>query len=499
MVVAAIDAGTTGVRCMIVDKAGKTIALSRRSWTYSTPEYFEVAKEFDPKHFWDLACTVVREAIDIASHKGSMVEGIATTSQRHGMVLLDESGIELHGGPNIDARGSMTQYVIEDEIGEDYHAITGCWPPMMFAPTRIAWFEEEEPEIFESIAHVLPISDWLTFRLSGEYVTEPASASATGFYDIKRDEWSQRVLDALNLEMSILPKISQSGQVVGEITEQASKECNLPKGIPVIQGGTDTHCALLAAQVELSEIGIIAGSTTPVMLVTEDNICDEKMRVWTGRHVIPTQYTIESNATLTGAYLEWIVNLLCERAKKPDLCKKNTFGNLENLLKDVPPGSDETMVGLGPNIMDSTKITNIPLARMMFPQPALPSVKPLNASTLIHAVLENIAYSIRGNCEQLNEMSEVKGIKAIGGMTRSHVWVQMLANILGKEIRTPVQYEGSLVGAAICASVGIGCYSDLEKAGESMVRWNETFLPDERSKDYESYYAKWKEMWCEAS
>ena len=143
MAVAAIDAGTTGVRCMIVDRTGNVISLARRTWVYDTPPFFEVAKEFEPSHFWEITCTVVREAIDKAVLKGVQVEAISTTSQRHGMVLLDQDGNELHGGPNIDARGSMTQYVIEDEIGDEYHEITGCWPPMMFMPTRVAWFEEE--------------------------------------------------------------------------------------------------------------------------------------------------------------------------------------------------------------------------------------------------------------------------------------------------------------------------------------------------------------------
>jgi len=498
MAVAAIDAGTTGVRCMIVDRTGNVIALARRTWTYDTPPFFEVAKEFDPSHFWEIACTVVREAGDKAVLKGVQVEAVSTTSQRHGMVILDKDGNELHGGPNIDARGSMTQYVIEDEIGDKYHEITGCWPPMMFMPTRVAWFEEEEPELHESIAHILPISDWLTYRLSGVYVTEPATASATGFYDIRAGEWSQKILDTLNLERSVLPEISRAGEIVGSVTAKGKGECNLPEGTPVIQGGTDTHCALITAQTKPNEIGIIAGSTAPVMLITEKLVCDSQMRLWTGHHMRTSQYTVESNATLTGAYLDWVVKLLCERSRDPTKCVERTFNELENLIQDIPPGSNETNVGLGPSIMDSTKITNVPLARMFFPQPALPSVIPLESGTLIHAVMENIAYSVRGNCEQLYEFADVTAIKVVGGMSRSPVWCQMLANILGKTLRNPKQFEGSLLGASICAAVGAGWYNDFEQAGDAMVEWNDEFKPDERSVEYESYYKKWKQIWCES-
>ena len=497
MTVAALDAGTTGVRCMIVDKEGKVVAISRRSWSYETSELLEVAKEFDPATFWKYASTVIREAVDEAATKGYTPEAIATTSQRHGMVLLGKDGEELHGSPNIDARGSMTQYIIEEEIGEEYHSLTGCWPPMMFAPARIAWFEEDEPEIFERIAHVLTISDWLTFRLSEVFVTEPASASATGFYELQAGKWSQRILEVLGLERSVLPEIRSAGDVVGEVTKEAHGECSLPEGLPVVQGGTDTHCALISAQTNLNEIGVIAGSTAPVMLITDKLTCDPEMKIWTGSHMIPGKWTIESNATLTGAYLEWVINLLCERSENPDTCRESTFGSFEKILEGIPPGSNETTAGLGPNIMDCTKITNVPLARMYFPQPALPSVTPLNAATLIHSVLENITFSIRGNCEQLTRFGEVREIKTIGGMARSDSWNQMLANVLGRKVRVPEQTEGSLLGAAICASVGIGVHSDIEEAGKAMVRWKETFQPDERAQEYEGYYSKWKEVWLE--
>ncbi|MFW9925236.1 MAG: FGGY family carbohydrate kinase, partial [Candidatus Thorarchaeota archaeon] len=245
MVVAAIDAGTTGVRCMIVNHTGKTLGISRKKWSYSTPPSLEIAKEFSPSEFWKLTSIVVRSAIKNSGIKLSELKSVATTSQRHGFVLLDSNGIELHGGPNIDARGAMTQYLVDESLGESYHEITGCWPPMMFAPSRLSWFEEEEPEIFEKIAHLLPISDWLTFRLSGVYVTDLSSASATGFLDVRSSTWSEEVTSALNTDVSILPEIRKAGEVIGEVTPEASKKCGLPKGLPVVQGGADTHCALL--------------------------------------------------------------------------------------------------------------------------------------------------------------------------------------------------------------------------------------------------------------
>jgi sugar (pentulose or hexulose) kinase len=104
LVLVAIDAGTTGVRCMLVKPDSVPISISRRNWDYITPQDFEIAKEFNPDHFWHLICTVVKEAIRTSKVNPSDLEGVATTSQRHGSVFLDDVGKEVYAGPNIDSR-----------------------------------------------------------------------------------------------------------------------------------------------------------------------------------------------------------------------------------------------------------------------------------------------------------------------------------------------------------------------------------------------------------
>ena len=494
MVVAAIDAGTTGVRCMIVDAKGKTPGISRTSWDYTTPPDLEIAKDFNPSEFWKLVCSVVKGAIKNSGIKTSELKAVATTSQRHGIVLLDSNGNELHGCPNIDARGAMTQYLIDESLGETYHEITGCWPPLMFAPSLLSWFEEEKPELYEKIAHLLPICDWITYKLSGKYVTDTSSASATGFLDVRTNKWSNEVASALDIDLGILPEIHTTGDVVGEVTSEAEKECGLPKGLPVVQAGADTHCALLASESKVGEITVIAGSTTPVMMILDSHLCVPDQKIWTGTHINEGQWVLESNATLTGAVLEWAVKLLCERSEDPVKCRKKTFESLDELVEGIPPGSDETFVTLGPSVMDCQQITDIRQAQMIFPQPALPQVVPLNSARMIHAVLENVAFAIRGNIVQLDGYRQSNTVKTIGGMSQSKTWPQLLANVLNRPIMTPVQSEGSLMGAAICAAVGAGFYSTLDAAAKSMVRWRPTYQPDDRAELYDRYYSRWNEI-----
>lgn len=497
LAVVAIDAGTTGVRCMIFDKTGKALGVSRKSWGYTTPTDLEIAKEFDPAEFWKHVCQVVKGAIEDSNLDSSTLKAVATTGQRHSIVLLDAAGRELHGSPNIDARGAMTQYLIEESLGESYHEITGCWPPLMYSPARISWFEEEAPEIFKSVAHLLPISDWITFKLSGEFVTDLSSAGSTGFLDIRTNKWSEEVASAIGIDIGILPEIRNAGEAVGTVTDDAAKICGLPQELPVIQGGADTQCALLASNSLEGEITVIAGSTTPVMMIIDDCMCAENQKIWTGSHIIEGKWVIESNATLTGANLEWAVNLLCELSENPEQCVRQTFDELDDLVKEIPPGSNETYAAVGPRVMDGQRMTDVKQAKLVFPQPALPQIDPLNASRFIHAIMENVAYAIRGNIEQLETYRGSTIIKTIGGMSQSETWPQLLANVMNRPILTPIQSEGSLLGAAICAATGVGHYSSTGEASKAMVKWRSTYEPDERAALYNRYYSRWSEIWHE--
>ncbi len=495
MIVAGIDAGTTGVRCMLVDSNGDVRGLGRRSWGYTTPPDLEIAKEFDTTAFWRLTCEAIREAIDSSKVSASDIKAVATTSQRHGAVFLDKERKTLYAGPNIDARGAMTQYVIEDEMGPAYQEITGCWPPLMFAPARLAWFEEEEPEKFSRVQHILTLSDWLTHELSAEFVTDLSAASGTGLLDIRKKTWSGEVADLVGVDTAILPDIIDAGSVVGHVTDAASRSTGFSAGLAVVQGGSDTSCALLAAQASQGEITVIAGSTTPVMLLVDAPICSAEQAVWTGCHMGGDTWVLESNATLTGAYLEWAVRILCERSEDPEACARRTYHDLSKIVEHVPPGSNDTYIALGPSIMDCWQITNIPQARMYFPQPALPQVIPLSAGSFIRGVIENIAFAVRGNIEQLAQYGVPTRIKTIGGMTQSGIWASILSNVMAQSVSSPLQPEGSLLGAAICASVGAESHASLEEGMREMVAWKDDSNPDECASHYRTHYEKWRKIW----
>jgi sugar (pentulose or hexulose) kinase len=101
--VLALDAGTSGIRCLISDLHGQVVAVSRRDYNYHTPpEVAPLGKEFNTEELWQKVCDCIGKTIHIAGIEPKDLVGVSATSQREDLFFLDKNGVELYGRPNID-------------------------------------------------------------------------------------------------------------------------------------------------------------------------------------------------------------------------------------------------------------------------------------------------------------------------------------------------------------------------------------------------------------
>ena len=486
----AIDAGTGAGKCLIVDENGKEISSSYKEWQYATPENLDpLGKEFDPNNFWGIICNLIKEAMIGGNISKEDIKGVSSTAQRQGAVFLDENGKELYAGPNIDTRGVFTQDIIEEALGDLVYEITGHAPYLVYIPARLLWFRENEPEIYKKISHVLAINDWVLFKLSGAYATEPSTASPSLLFDISKVMWSKKILNALEFREDFLPELSRAGEQIGEVTSESSMESGLEKGTQVIVGGPDVECGLLGSKAfEDGEVGGTLGSTAPIQMITSKPLIDSKKRIWSGCYVLPERWTIESNAQMTGLVYRWL------RDKIINYGGGNiSYKEMDEMARNKPIGSGDTYVSLGPEIMNIQKMQIVRPGLFLFPPPANPIVTPIDMGNLTRATLENICYAIRGNCDQLARISgkSIKELKVSGGLTTSKLFTQILADILNISVFVPKIKEASSFGCAICAAVGAGFYDNLIEASNSMVSMEEVTPFKENAKEYEGHYLEW--------
>ena len=95
------------------------------------------------------------------------------------------------------------------------------------------WIRKHLPDVFANTYKMLNAKDYINFRLCGTIATDPSDASGTNAYDLNRWAWSEEIIDAAGLDLSLFPDVRSSIDVIGEVTEEASKATGLRKGTPV--------------------------------------------------------------------------------------------------------------------------------------------------------------------------------------------------------------------------------------------------------------------------
>jgi sugar (pentulose or hexulose) kinase len=487
--VLAIDVGSSGVRSLIADLQGHPVSFTWQELSSDTPE--EVApfgRQFDPVVLWNTVCQTVRKALAEAAIPADSIAAVSAASLRLGVVFLDKDGNELYIGPNSDVRALVEGLAIDGECGPDVCRITGHMPSFLFTPARLRWFQANRPEPYQRIATVFSINDWIVYRLCGERVGEVSSSCDMGLVDVSQADWSAELFDMLNLPRDVCPQQVNAGTHVGAVTATAAEQTGLAAGTHVVAGGADTQSGLLGMGVKNSgQVGIVAGWSTPVQMVTEKPMVDLKGRLWSCCHILPGKWVLESNAGESGRIYRWLHGITCDRAESKEL-----YASLDRMASAVSPGADGVLAFLGPKVMDMSHLGPF-LGGFIFT--ITTSVTNIERKHLVRAALENLCFAFKANCERLQEVSrlEMKDISIGGGLAQSGLLMQMLSDTLDMPLAVFDVAQVSAIGTAMCAAVGAGVYQGLEQAMEAMRPQPSIVEPDrQRSGDYAQWYARWR-------
>ncbi|MEM2146687.1 MAG: FGGY family carbohydrate kinase, partial [Candidatus Jordarchaeaceae archaeon] len=494
-----IDVGTGSVRCAVFDIEGNLLSFAQESWGYETsPETFGIGKEFDCKQLWERIIRLIQMAMRKGKISKESVLGVSSTSQREGTILLDKQGKELYGGPNLDLRGILVNDKVKELMRSEFQQITGHWPPSMFAPARMLWFRENKPEMYKNFAHILMINDWVLYKLSEVYSSEPSNAAESFLFDIRNMTWSQEIIESFRFPPEIFPEVYPSGTIIGEVTSEVSNLTGLKQGTPVVVGGADTQCAMLAAgAVEEGQICTIAGTTAPIQMAISKPLFDSERKIWTSCHVVPKMWVVESNCGIMGSVLEWFVKYILDLDMKAIKDKSNIYEVLNKWASEASPGSNGVRFSMGPQIMDFSK--ELTVNPIVITAPSLMLVSnSLSMKNLIRAIFENMAFAIRANSEQIKKVTKIDfdTMRITGGAARNKTLLKIISDCLGVPLTTPRVKESSSLGCAICVAVGTGVYKNFGEAAKSMIAWDEILKPDDIiHNQYEGYYQEWKNLY----
>ena len=483
-----IDAGTTLVWCHLFNSAGKIVASRSTPWAYQNViDISPYAREFDHKPVWEGLCGLVRQVVDEGGNRNN-VAALTITSQRQGVVFLDRQGHELYAGPNLDLRSVFEGAAIDDSYGERMYDVTGHAPSFLFAAGKLKWFQLHRPNVYDSIATVLPLSDWLNWKLSGEMVSERTAAGEAGLLDIRQRNWCTQLFGDLGLASNGHVPLVDLATVLGSVQVSAAKATGLPVSTPVVSAGADTQCGLLGLGLARpAQAGIVAGWSAPVQMVTNAPVFSQQTKTWTGCHVTSQLWVAESNPSDTGNVYRWVADTFW-----PD--QSDPFAAMERAAEAIPAGSDGAIALLGPSRMDMSQL-GLRAGGLLFPVPITMSEP--NRAQITRAVIEANAYAVKSNLEQIETVVGQKAddVAVGGGMTKTKMWSDVLVNVLDRPVQVSPEHQVSAVGAYLCGATGIGGFSSLEEAASSGTGTMETFEPDPvLAMEYHDHYEHWQEV-----
>ncbi len=481
-----LDVGTSGAKAVLVAADGRVSATATEEYGLSNPR--PLWSEQDPADWWRGSRAAIQRVVSSAGIPADAIAGIGLTGQMHGAVFLDERDAVIR--PAMlwnDGRTGPQCVEITQRVGaERLISIAGNPALAGFQAPKVLWLREHEPHHYTRVRRVLLPKDFIRLQLTGEYASDASDAAGTLLLDLKRRDWSDEIVQVLEIPREWLPRVYEGPEVTGRLTRAAAEELGLPTGLPVIAGGGDNAAAAIGTGIIRD--GVISSSlgTSGVLFAHSDAIrLDPEGRLHTFCHTVPDAYHLMAVTLSAGGAFQWLRNTL--RGLLPDL----SYDQLVGLAEQTPPGA-EGLIFL-PYLSGERTPHRDPLARGAFVGLTLRH----GIGHMVRAVLEGVVFSLRDGLAIMRELGlNLDEVRAIGGGARSKLWRQLQADILGSPITTMAVEEGPAFGAVLLAGVGAGVYPDVRAAVAAGVATRDTVEPNaQRLRHYDELHGVYRELY----
>ena len=483
-----VDAGSTRIQCLVFDSNGKVLVQGSTPWSYvdlGVPSPY--ARELDADGIWDSTARLIAECVGESKVEYRRIAAITVTSQRQGVVFLDKDDRVLYAGPNTDLRAVFEGAAIDDAMGERVFGVTGRLPSFLFTAAKLRWFMQHKSDIYDKIDRVVTLADWLRWKLSGELVSEATLAAEAGLLDIRERRWCTDLFEELGvLSIGSVP-IESAGTAIGLVRPEVADRTGIPAGVPVVLSPADTQCGLLGLGVARAEqVGIVAGWSIPLIMLTDTPMFDGGRRIWTGCYVDEALWSLESTCGDAGNSYRWLADTMWAGEARP-------FARMDTAAGDAPVGSDGVLAFLGASRMDMSKI-GMRAGGFIFPVPM--TFSGVGRGHLTRAALESIAFAMRANLEQLEDLGGVhaSNIAIGGGMIATSSWVEMLPNVLGRPVKVASVPNVTAAGAYVTAAAALDGHDSLLDLAEATAATRTLEPKSVESAEYDDHYQRWTEM-----
>ncbi|MCP4960942.1 MAG: xylulokinase [Actinomycetia bacterium] len=430
--VAGVDSSTQSTKVELRNiESGRFVARASRPHPSTSPPI----SEQDPRDWWAALVGCLEE---LSAHLGDVV-AISIGGQQHGLVMLDDAGRPLRPAKLWNDTTSAPQSTrLIDASGPSFWASAcGSVPVAAFTISKLAWVAENEAHLIDRIVRLMLPHDYLTYRLTGNAVTDRGDASGTGWFDASNDSYRPDLLDAAGCGALItrLPRVLAPSEIAGEVVSDELLALGLG-GVVVGPGTGDNMAAALGLGLEVGDHVISLGTSGTVYARSTTATADESGAV-------------AGFADATGRYLPLVCTL---NATKVTDTVAGWLGTDAAGLADLASSAAADVDGpLLVPYFDGERTPNLPLATGSL----LGLRNETSRESIALAAHDGVLCGLLAGRDALDAVGvDVSGrCFLVGGGSRSIAYRQRAADLRNSPVTIPNDDEVVATGAAVQAAM----------------------------------------------
>ncbi|BBO01186.1 xylulokinase [Bradyrhizobium ottawaense] len=427
-----LDIGTSGVKAVLVSEGGAILATAARELALSHPA--PLWSEQDPDSWVDAAIGAVDDLAARHPREVARVRGIGLSGQMHGATLLDENGRPLRPAILWNDGRSQAECAVLEQRCPSLHAMAGNLAMPGFTAPKLLWVARHEPKIFARVAKVLLPKAYVRYRLTGELIEDMSDAAGTLWLDVGLRRWSPLLLHATGLDLHHMPRLVEGREASAMLAPEFTRRWGMAKDVVVAGGAGDNAASAIGlGAIAPGDAFLSLGTSGVVFRVTDRFAPAPETAVHAFCHALPGLWHQMGVMLSAAASLAWLAGvmetpaaaLLAPLGERVDGPSPIRF--LPYLDGERTPHNDAAASGAFVGLRGATGRTQI-----------------------VQAVLEGVAFAARDNLAALSAASgPVAELDLVGGGSRSPLWAQICADVLGIPVH---RIEEGEVGAALGAA-----------------------------------------------
>lgn len=473
-----VDIGTTGIKTVLLDTTAGIVATANRENTLHSPG--PGFAEADPVQWYRNVVESIREVLAVSGVAPDQIGALATSGMVPAVVAVDQTGTPLRRAIlQNDARAHREVAGLAAKLASvDLVTLTGsALTQQSVAPTTV-WLRDHEPDVCARTAHWIGSYDWVLSALGAPIHVEQNWALESGLFEIDGDVATD-VVQAAALEPVTLAPVRRPGTQVGELSRRAADETGLRAGTALVVGGADHVLSAYAAGVnDPGDALVKLGGAGDILVASDTQVVDE--RLYLDAHPIPGHWLPNGCMATSGSLIRWFQALI----GGPEAVELTT-------LDDEAALRSPAEVLCLPYFLGEKSPIHDPDLRGVFAGMHLGHTR----ADMYRSVLEAIAFGFRHHVDVFAEIGiPLRRVMITNGGSKSTLWKQIHADVLGQEMHPVRGHPGASLGAAVIAAIGVGALADWSDAAR-FITLDDPYIPDPARRDiYDQAYATWREL-----